>query len=205
MSNVVMDACVSQIGKPYVFDTPLDRNNPNPVSFDCSGLTMWAYAKAGIVLPHNAASQWALMKHRPVDQAQGGDVMFWQEGGTISHCAIYMGDGTIIEAPEPGKFVQRKPFAYWKPPLSTVGVYSGAGETGSESGVNIANIAALSGQGTATGNTLDASSSSGISLFNDHGFFSWISTASNWARIGLGLLGGIILVFIVYHYVGNVT
>lgn len=193
-----MDACISQIGKPYVFDTPLDRNNPNPATFDCSGLTMWAYAKAGIVLPHNAAAQWALMKHRPVDQAQGGDVMFWMDGGTIGHCAIYMGDGTIIEAPEPGKSVQRKPFGYWKPPISTVGIYEGPNNTSAQSGVNIANIAALSGQGTATGQ-------SSTSLFNDHGFFSWISTASNWARIGLGLLGGIILAFIVYHYIGAVS
>jgi hypothetical protein len=199
MTNVVMDAASSQLGKPYQFDTPLDRANPNPDTFDCSGLTMWCYNTAGIILPHNAAAQWALMSHRPVGDAQGGDVMFWEEGGTISHCAIYMGDGTIIEAPEPGKSVQQKPFAYWKQPISTVGVYTGASESGAVSGINAADIATTEGVGTATG--LPAAS-----LWSDltsvGTAISWISTVKNWERIGLFALGALILVFIVIHYVG---
>ena len=198
-NNVVLDAASSQLGKPYKFDTPLAADNPNPDTFDCSGLTMWCYNKAGIKLPHNAAAQWGLMSHRPIGDAQGGDIMFWDESGTISHCAIYMGDGTIIEAPEPGKSVQRMPFAYWKQPISTVGVYTGASEAGIASNINLANIATTQGVGTATG--LPAVSLwSGLTSVGTA--ISWISTLKNWERIGLFALGALILLFVVLHYVG---
>lgn len=191
--SIVTDSAIAQLGKPYVFDTPLDRNAANPGTFDCSGLTMWCYQRAGITLPHNAAAQYLAMTHRPIDQAQAGDVMFWMDGGTIGHCAIYMGDGSIIEAPEPGKNVQRMPYAYWKQPLSNVGAYNGPQESDVLSSINIANLGAAQGV---------QSPSSSLLGFTDGGFFGWITNAKNWARIGLGTLGAIILLFIVIHYLG---
>lgn len=193
MSNVVTASAATQLGKPYVFDTPLDASNPNPATFDCSGLTMWCYQKAGIVLPHNAAAQYAIMTKKPLDQAQAGDVMFWMDGGTIGHCAIYMGDGTIIEAPEPGKFVQQMPYAYWKQPLSTVGSYTGDQQTPTENAVTTANLAVAQGVGTATGGA--GSSLSFGNLFTD------LTSKTFWSRIGIGALGALVLLIILWEYV----
>ncbi|TDQ00603.1 C40 family peptidase [Labedaea rhizosphaerae] len=78
------------------------------IGFDCSGLTLYAYAKVGIVLPHNAHAQWLQSKTQVPypDQSEPGDLLFWGE----HHVALYLGTigGTryMVEAPESGQVVK---------------------------------------------------------------------------------------------------
>lgn len=92
-------AAKTQIGVPYKFDT----ESPNK-SFDCSGLTAWAYSKAGIRLPHNAAQQQAMTTPVTRAQAQPGDLVFY--GTPAHHVGIYLGAGKYLEAPHTGAKVK---------------------------------------------------------------------------------------------------
>jgi cell wall-associated NlpC family hydrolase len=87
-------AC-AQIGKRYVFGAE------GPNSYDCSGLTMKAWAAAGVSLPHNAARQQGTVD--PVgsrSELKVGDLVFYY--ADVSHVAIYVGDGYIVDASKPG-------------------------------------------------------------------------------------------------------
>jgi cell wall-associated NlpC family hydrolase len=90
---------LSQIGKPYVWA------GAGPDSYDCSGLTMWAFAHVGISLPHSAAGQYGYGTHIPVSQLQPGDLVFYSEGGYIGHVGIYYGNGQMVDAPNSGSYV----------------------------------------------------------------------------------------------------
>jgi cell wall-associated NlpC family hydrolase len=70
------------------------------VGFDCSGLTMWAWAQAGVYLPHSSESQYTTLPHVPVSDMQPGDLLFFYS--PISHVALYIGGGTMIHARHPG-------------------------------------------------------------------------------------------------------
>lgn len=91
-------AAIAQIGKPYVFGA----GGPN--SFDCSGLTSYAWRYGGVSLPHNAAAQYSATRHIPVSQAQPGDLFFF--GSDLHHVGIYVGGGTMVEAPQTGMNVR---------------------------------------------------------------------------------------------------
>ena len=71
-----------------------------PTTFDCSGLVMWAYAQAGISLPHYSGAQYADTIHNPRSALQPGDLVFFANPG--EHVAMYVGGGDIIEAPYTG-------------------------------------------------------------------------------------------------------
>lgn len=124
-ANVVVDAAVSQLGKPYVWDTPTNFNEPNPASFDCSGLTGWCYAKAGIVLQHFTGDQYNQLSHRPYENAQPGDLVFYAQGSNIYHVAILEGAGVMIEAPDAGIPVRRATVRD-QDRMPNVGVFPGA-------------------------------------------------------------------------------
>ena len=81
-------AAESQIGVPYVWAgaTP-------GVGFDCSGLTMWAWAHAGVSFYHSAAAQYDETVHVPLSDLQPGDLLFYMEGGIIGHVTMYVGPG----------------------------------------------------------------------------------------------------------------
>ncbi|WP_433056829.1 NlpC/P60 family protein [Dactylosporangium sp. CS-033363] len=87
----------SKLGKPYVYGA----GGPN--SFDCSGLTMAAWAAAGVSLPHNAASQWSKVAHIPRSSLAPGDLVFYNG---LGHVGIYVGNDTIIHAPHTGDVVR---------------------------------------------------------------------------------------------------
>ncbi len=91
----------AQIGKPYQW------GGAGPDSWDCSGLTMAAYAQVGIPLPHNAAAQYALTQAAAVDpsQLQPGDLVFF-DGPQPGHVGVYIGNGQMIDAPNTGAFVR---------------------------------------------------------------------------------------------------
>jgi cell wall-associated NlpC family hydrolase len=77
------------------------------VGFDCSGLTRYAYAQAGIAIPRVAADQYAVLPS--VSGLQPGDLVFYatdpSDPSTVHHVAMYLGAGQMIEAPESGERV----------------------------------------------------------------------------------------------------
>ncbi|MFJ4922375.1 NlpC/P60 family protein [Streptomyces sp. NPDC088725] len=92
-----------QIGKPYVWGAE------GPNSFDCSGLTSQAWLAAGHPIPRTSQEQWRQLKHIPVEDMRPGDLIIYFSDA--SHVALYIGDGKIIQAPRPGRWVYVAPAA----------------------------------------------------------------------------------------------
>jgi cell wall-associated NlpC family hydrolase len=84
----------AQLGKPYRYGASGAR------TFDCSGLTMRAWAAAGVAIGHNAAAQYHSTKHVARNALQPGDLVYF--GRSIHHVGIYIGGGRFIEAPYTG-------------------------------------------------------------------------------------------------------
>jgi cell wall-associated NlpC family hydrolase len=84
-----------------------------PTAFDCSGLVQWSFAQAGLVMPRVAADQALTGPAVPVSQLQPGDLLFYHTDPTapsnISRVAIYLGNGWMLQAPEPGLDVEAVP------------------------------------------------------------------------------------------------
>lgn len=93
-AQTIVNAARTQIGVPYVWG----GSTPN-VGFDCSGLTQWSHAQAGIYIGRVDTAQ--LAGGVQVSDPQPGDIV-WSPG----HVAIYIGNGQMIEAPEPGTTVR---------------------------------------------------------------------------------------------------
>ncbi|MFZ4721422.1 MAG: NlpC/P60 family protein [Ilumatobacteraceae bacterium] len=106
-AGVAVAAAYSAIGTPYGFagETP-------GVKFDCSGLTKWAWGRAGVYLPHQSAAQYGVVPHVPRDQIQPGDLIFYYS--PIGHVSIYVGGGMLIHAPNTGKTVTLAPVRWGK-------------------------------------------------------------------------------------------
>ncbi|MGW1803991.1 NlpC/P60 family protein [Streptomyces sp. NPDC002078] len=92
-------AAQSVIGSPYVYGAS------GPSSFDCSGLTSWAYAQAGVSIPRTSQAQ-ATIGTRIYDQSQlkVGDLVFFY--GDIHHVGLYAGNGQVLHAPHTGAVVR---------------------------------------------------------------------------------------------------
>ncbi len=87
-------AALSQVGNRYV------AFQASPATgFDCSGLTMWAWGQVGVRLPHYSKAQYESLPHVPYDQLQPGDLLFFHH--PISHVAMYIGGGRMVEAADP--------------------------------------------------------------------------------------------------------
>ncbi len=86
------------LGKPYLY------GGSGPNSFDCSGLTGWAWKAAGVSLSHSAYTQWFETTRVPTNAVQPGDLLFFGDDGveSIHHNAIYIGNGEMIEASQTG-------------------------------------------------------------------------------------------------------
>jgi cell wall-associated NlpC family hydrolase len=89
---------MAQIGKPYRYAAA------GPDSFDCSGLTMFAWAAAGVRLPHSSAAQYAGLPHVAQSDLQPGDLVFY--GSPIHHVGMYIGNGQYVHAPQTGDVVK---------------------------------------------------------------------------------------------------
>jgi cell wall-associated NlpC family hydrolase len=98
LAGTAINAAMSQIGVPYKYAT----SDPG-VSFDCSGLTHYAWGQAGVYLPRNSRAQAAATPHVPAADAQPGDLIFYYT--PISHVGIYLGGGQLVHAPNTGKWV----------------------------------------------------------------------------------------------------
>lgn len=96
-----------QIGEPYVYGA----NGPG--AFDCSGLTSYAFHRAGFKLPRTSSAQYARVRHIKKRNIKRGDLVFFHSGGGVYHVAIYLkrkhGNRIILHSPRPGKTVQRDP------------------------------------------------------------------------------------------------
>ncbi|MEY2431571.1 MAG: peptidoglycan DL-endopeptidase CwlO [Acidimicrobiaceae bacterium] len=93
-----------QLGKPYVWGAA------GPDSFDCSGLTMWAWRAGGVSLPHYTGAQYSSTTHIPMSSIQPGDLIFYSG---MDHVALYVGGGQIIHAPHSGSNVHYDSVYYW--------------------------------------------------------------------------------------------
>lgn len=93
-----VDFALAQVGKPYVFASA------GPDSFDCSGLTMQAWRKGGVSLPHFAAAQYNYGTHVGYGALQPGDLVFLYSD--LHHVEIYIGKGLAVSAPQPGENVK---------------------------------------------------------------------------------------------------
>jgi len=96
--SIALRYALDQIGDIYVWAAA------GPTKWDCSGLTMRSFQKAGISLPHSAAMQFKYGKSVSFNQVKPGDLLFF--GKPISHVSIYMGKGKMVQAPRPGKKVE---------------------------------------------------------------------------------------------------
>ncbi|MFM9086368.1 MAG: NlpC/P60 family protein [Acidimicrobiia bacterium] len=92
-------AALSQLGVRYRFGAL----QPG-VAFDCSGLTSYAWARAGIALPRSSRSQYSALTRVPIAAAQPGDLIF--SYSPISHVGIYLGGGQMVHAPRTGDVVK---------------------------------------------------------------------------------------------------
>ena len=93
-AGTAVRAALSQVGKGYRFAAA------GPDYYDCSGLTMWAWAQAGVSLPHYSKAQYEQLPHVPLDALQPGDLVFFY--GDIHHVGIYIGGGQMVHASMPG-------------------------------------------------------------------------------------------------------
>lgn len=89
----------SRRGAPYVWGAA------GPRKFDCSGLTMWSYARVGKRIPRTAVQQYFASPRVSRSAARVGDLVFFHANGHIYHVAIYAGHNRIWHAPKPGRGV----------------------------------------------------------------------------------------------------
>ncbi len=92
---VAIAAARSEIGTTYVWGTATPG-----VSFDCSGLTSWAWGQAGVYLPHSSTMQAAMTPDVSYSDLQPGDLVFFYS--PISHVGLYIGGGQMIDASHSG-------------------------------------------------------------------------------------------------------
>ncbi|HEY4459823.1 MAG TPA: NlpC/P60 family protein [Pseudonocardiaceae bacterium] len=100
-AGVAIQAAEGEIGVPYSW------GGASPSGFDCSGLMLWAWAKAGISLPHSSSAQSTMGVYVPLSQLQPGDLIFF--GSPIHHVGMYVGNGDMIDAPDTGSTVKIQP------------------------------------------------------------------------------------------------
>lgn len=95
-TQAAVRAALSRLGRPYVWGAT------GPDRFDCSGLVQWAYAQAGVRLHRTTYEQ--IHDGVPVapSQVRPGDLVFPHTG----HVQLAIGDGMVVEAPQPGAVVQ---------------------------------------------------------------------------------------------------
>ncbi|MET9116611.1 NlpC/P60 family protein [Streptomyces longwoodensis] len=94
---------VRQLGKPYQWGAE------GPRSYDCSGLTSWAWDRAGTPIPRTSQEQWAKLPRVPLDALRPGDLVVYFPEAT--HVALYVGDALVVQAPRPGARVKVSPLA----------------------------------------------------------------------------------------------
>ncbi len=97
-AGTALKFALAQIGDRYVFGAD------GMINWDCSGLTMRAFQRAGVSLPHSSRAQSRMGKSIPFSQKKPGDLLFF--GRPVSHVGIYLGGGKMVHAPRSGSRVK---------------------------------------------------------------------------------------------------
>ncbi len=117
--QMIMDEALKYQGYPYVFG----GSNPQ-TSFDCSGLTQWCFAKAGINLPRTAQAQYDVTQHISLSEAKPGDLVFFHStyatSDYVTHIGIYVGNNRMYHAGDPIGYTDLTD-AYWQAHLIGAG------------------------------------------------------------------------------------
>jgi len=92
-AGAAVSYAMAQVGDSYSYGAA------GPSSFDCSGLTMMAWAQAGVGLPHSSSAQYGSGPHIASGALQPGDLVFYYQ--PISHVGMYIGNGAIVHAANP--------------------------------------------------------------------------------------------------------
>ena len=107
VAQAAINFALAAVGKPYVWGAT------GPDTYDCSGLMLRAFQKAGVNLPRVSRQQFTAGGHLPARQAQPGDLLFLAtdptDPATIHHVMLYMGNDKIVEAPYTGAQVRVQP------------------------------------------------------------------------------------------------
>ena len=93
-----LNAAIDQLGKPYQWGAE------GPGSFDCSGLTSWAFSRAGVTLPRSSSQQAGVGQSVSRSEIRAGDLVFFYS--PVSHVGIAVDNDTIINAPQTGDVVK---------------------------------------------------------------------------------------------------
>jgi cell wall-associated NlpC family hydrolase len=97
-AQIAVQTALAQVGKPYVWGAS------GPDAYDCSGLTMYSYAAAGVALPHSSSAQSGMGIPVSRDQLQPGDLVFFYS--PVSHVGMYIGNGQMVHASTSGQPVK---------------------------------------------------------------------------------------------------
>jgi hypothetical protein len=100
-AEVAVDSALAQLGSPYVWDAA------GPDTFDCSGLTLWAWGHAGVPLEHYTGIQVHQGQRVEPNELLPGDLLLF--GGKLHHVGMYLGAGFMIDAPTTGDYVKIQP------------------------------------------------------------------------------------------------
>ncbi|KPI16695.1 NLP/P60 protein [Actinobacteria bacterium OK074] len=95
-----LQIAASKKGSPYKYGAE------GPRRFDCSGLTLYSFKKAGKSLPRTAAAQYNKTKHISAGNRTLGDLVFFHSGSSVYHVGIYAGKGKIWHSPKTGETVK---------------------------------------------------------------------------------------------------
>ncbi|WP_238993588.1 C40 family peptidase [Nocardioides caldifontis] len=97
-AGAAVQQALAQVGDAYVYGAT------GPDAFDCSGLTMFAWAAAGVSLPHSSSAQMGSGTPVSIDALQPGDLVFYYS--PVSHVGMYIGNGQLVHAANPSTGVQ---------------------------------------------------------------------------------------------------
>ncbi len=103
------------VAAQFVGVTPYVYGGTTPSGFDCSGLVQYAAARAGVSLPRTAGAQSTKGTYVAISSLQAGDLVFWGGVGSAYHVGIYIGGGSYIHAPRPGKKVSVGTISGYRP------------------------------------------------------------------------------------------
>ncbi|WP_406206678.1 MULTISPECIES: C40 family peptidase [unclassified Streptomyces] len=95
-----LQIAASKKGSPYRWGAT------GPNRFDCSGLTLYSFKKAGKKLPRTAAQQYNKTRHISANSRKAGDLVFFHSGSYVYHVGIYAGKGRIWHSPKSGDVVK---------------------------------------------------------------------------------------------------
>ncbi|MER5253608.1 MULTISPECIES: NlpC/P60 family protein [unclassified Streptomyces] len=95
--QAALSAAATQIGKPYV------SGGSGPNSYDCSGLTQWAYNQAGVQITRTTYTQQNDGPKIGRGELKPGDLVFFN---SLAHVGLYAGNGQVLHAPKPGAVVR---------------------------------------------------------------------------------------------------